>query len=103
MSDTRKIVEIQVDGTVVERTVEKGHPEYTESTNYTQEWLAEGTGKQERIRRTHLLADTDWTQNPDVPSDTKTKWQTYRQALRDLPTHKNWPFLEDADWPTKPS
>jgi len=27
---------------------------------------------------------------------------TYRQALRDLPTHENWPNLEDADWPTKP-
>ena len=27
----------------------------------------------------------------------------YRQALRDLPTHSNWPDLKDEDWPTKPS
>ena len=27
---------------------------------------------------------------------------TYRQALRDLPTHDNWPNLGDDDWPTKP-
>jgi hypothetical protein len=27
---------------------------------------------------------------------------TYRQALRDLPSHTNWPNLADADWPTKP-
>jgi len=27
---------------------------------------------------------------------------TYRTALRDLPTHSNWPHLEDDDWPTKP-
>tara|TARA_E500000331_G_scaffold327655_1_gene346798 strand:+ start:677 stop:988 length:312 start_codon:yes stop_codon:yes gene_type:complete len=103
MADTRKIISIELDGTVVEKTVEKGDPDYTESTTYTEEWLAEDTGKQQRIKRTHLLADTDWTQQPDVPSDTKTKWQAYRQALRDLPTHSNWPNLQDSDWPTKPS
>ena len=27
---------------------------------------------------------------------------TYRQALRDITTHENWPNLEDADWPTEP-
>ena len=27
---------------------------------------------------------------------------TYRQALRDLPSHSNWPNLETNDWPTKP-
>jgi len=27
----------------------------------------------------------------------------YRQALRDITSHANWPHLEDADWPTKPS
>ena len=31
------------------------------------------------------LASTDWTQLTDAPTD-KTKWATYRQALRDLPT-----------------
>ena len=31
------------------------------------------------------------------------EWQTYRQALRDLPAHKNWPNLEETDWPTRPS
>ena len=34
---------------------------------------------------------------------TLTEWQTYRQQLRDLPTHSNWPYLEPEDWPTKPS
>ena len=35
-------------------------------------------------------------------------WKTYRQALRDLPSHSNWPDLKspgpdidgDNDWPT---
>ena len=24
------------------------------------------------------IIETDWTQNPDVPDATKSKWQTYR-------------------------
>ena len=56
-----------------------------------------------RRMRNSYLASTDWTQQPDVPEETRTKWQSYRQALRDLPTHKNWPNLEQSDWPTKPS
>ncbi len=53
--------------------------------------------------RNDLLSQSDWTQQPDVPEETRTKWQSYRQALRDLPTHENWPNLEQSDWPTKPS
>ena len=38
-------------------------------------------------------------------------WKTYRQALRDITTHSNWPNLKspdpsgagDNDWPVKPS
>ena len=54
-----------------------------------------------RIARNEKLAETDWTAMSDVTMADNMK--TYRQALRDLPTHKNWPNLEDADWPTKPS
>ena len=53
-----------------------------------------------RSTRNSLLSDTDWTAMSDVTMADNMK--TYRQALRDLPTHKNWPNLEDADWPTKP-
>ena len=53
-----------------------------------------------RITRNSKLAETDWTAMSDVTMADNMK--TYRQALRDLPTHKNWPNLEDADWPTKP-
>jgi hypothetical protein len=27
---------------------------------------------------------------------------SYRQALRDITNHANWPNLNDEDWPTKP-
>ena len=58
-----------------------------------------------RATRNQLLASSDWTQMPDSPltDEAKTSWATYRTSLRTLPTHENWPSLEDADWPTKPS
>ena len=57
-----------------------------------------------RETRNELLAESDWTQFNDSPltDEAKTSWATYRTALRDLPTHENWPSLEDADWPTQP-
>tara|TARA_B100000131_G_scaffold106279_1_gene103119 strand:- start:63 stop:461 length:399 start_codon:yes stop_codon:yes gene_type:complete len=63
-----------------------------------------------REERDARLAETDWTQNPDVSNDVKTKWQTYRQALRDLPATAD-PKLNagyhldstSVNWPTKPS
>jgi hypothetical protein len=41
-----------------------------------------------RSMRTNRLKDSDWTQLLDSPlSDVdKVRWQTYRQALRDLPS-----------------
>jgi hypothetical protein len=53
-----------------------------------------------RRARENLLVETDWMANSDVTM--ADNWKTYRQALRDLPTHSNWPNLEDSDWPTKP-
>ena len=53
-----------------------------------------------REKRDDLLLETDWTQNPDVPDATKAKWQTYRQALRDIPSQSD-PY--NITWPTKPS
>ena len=58
------------------------------------------TAANHRSTRDSKLAETDWTAMSDVTMADNMK--TYRQALRDLPTHKNWPDLEDADWPTKP-
>ena len=55
--------------------------------------------------RNSLLKASDWTQLSDVSlSDDKiAEWKTYRQALRDLPTHAKWPNLESGDWPPLPS
>ena len=54
-----------------------------------------------RNKRNHLLADCDWTMISDAPVDA-TAWGTYRQALRDITGHANFPYLTEADWPVKP-
>jgi len=53
-----------------------------------------------RSTRDSKLAETDFYALSDVTMS--SDMTTYRQALRDLPDHSNWPNLEDADWPTKP-
>ncbi len=57
-----------------------------------------------RETRNELLAASDWTQFNDSPltDEAKTSWATYRTALRNLPTHENWPSLKDDDWPSAP-
>jgi len=53
-----------------------------------------------REKRNYKLLETDWMSGSDVTMT--DSWKTYRQSLRDLPTHSNWPSLENSDWPTKP-
>lgn len=54
-----------------------------------------------RMDRDNRLLECDWTQLPDSPVDSSV-WATYRQALRDITTHANFPNLEESDWPTQP-
>jgi hypothetical protein len=53
-----------------------------------------------RKKRDAKLAETDFYALSDVTMS--AEMTTYRQALRDITAHENWPNLEDADWPTKP-
>ena len=53
-----------------------------------------------RATRDSKLAETDFYALSDVTMS--AEMTTYRQALRDITAHSNWPNLEDADWPTKP-
>ena len=53
-----------------------------------------------RNQRNTKLAETDFYALSDVTMS--SEMQSYRQALRDLPTHSNWPNLSNSDWPTKP-
>lgn len=55
-----------------------------------------------RRQRNQLLADTDYTQLPDVPISTALRgaFATYRQALRDVPSQPSFPA--SVTWPTRP-
>jgi hypothetical protein len=46
------------------------------------------------------LAETDFYALSDVTMS--AAMTTYRQALRDITSHANWPHLSDSDWTTKP-
>ncbi|CCH49639.1 tail fiber assembly protein [Pseudodesulfovibrio piezophilus] len=55
-----------------------------------------------RKKRDRLLAQSDWTQLVDSCLDTEAMvlWQSYRQALRDIPQQEGFPsFIE---WPEQP-
>jgi hypothetical protein len=66
--------------------------EITQRTNQTSDF--------NRNVRDRLIGETDWWASSDL---TMTSAQTaYRQALRDITSHANWPHLDEADWPTKP-
>ena len=57
-----------------------------------------------RTKRDGLLAETDWVvimhteKGTNIPAD----MEIYRQALRDITSHANFPHLDEADWPVKP-
>ena len=53
-----------------------------------------------RTKRDGLLAGTDWHGMSDVTMS--SDMTTYRQALRDITTHSDFPNLSDDDWPTAP-
>ena len=54
-----------------------------------------------RAERNSLLFETDFWALSDRTMSSEQR--NYRQALRDIPTHANWPNLADSDWPNKPS
>jgi predicted lipoprotein with Yx(FWY)xxD motif len=79
------------DGNVVTKT--------DQENDYTANKIAEAA-KSVRSKRDSLLTETDWMALTDVTMS--AEMAAYRQALRDITTHANFPNLEDADWPTKP-
>jgi hypothetical protein len=53
-----------------------------------------------RLRRDQLLFSSDWTQLSDSPVDSSS-WAVYRQALRDIPSQKGFPWT--ITWPIEPA
>ena len=75
------------------------HTKSEQETAY-QARLDADTAASHRATRDAKLAETDFYALSDVTMS--SEMQSYRQALRDITTHENWPNLEDSDWPTKP-
>lgn len=85
--DERQIV---VDGSIVDKEV----PDTTRQHKELEQLM--------RHARNKALKNTDYTMISDVPSTPaqKREMKTYRQQLRDLTDHPNWPDLQPEDWPT---
>ena len=58
-----------------------------------------------RVQRDDLLAKSDWTDTSSAPDRlgqaVYQEWQTYRQALRDIPKQTGFPF--NVVWPIAPN
>jgi hypothetical protein len=62
--------------------------------------LDDRVAQENRMKRDELLNATDYFALTDVTMD--AAMTTYRQALRDITSHSNWPNLDEGDFPTKP-
>ena len=60
----------------------------------------EAKAKEVRAKRNELLSATDYLALTDNTLSDTTK--AYRQALRDITSHVNFPHLSEEDWPVKP-
>jgi hypothetical protein len=54
-----------------------------------------------RIKRALLIAESDWTQGKDIPSEVSEPWAVYRQQLRDITEQENFPW--EVIWPEPPA
>jgi hypothetical protein len=93
------------------KNVNEGTPVFVDGT-WTQVWEVtdataedvveriEQQGTSIRSQRDALLSETDWMALSD--NTLSAEWATYRQALRDITSHANFPYLNETDWPVKP-
>ena len=92
---------VMSDGSIVWHVVVGTKPTDEEIQTEVDRLIADLPWEELRNNRSRLLAETDWTQGADVPLGIKTTYQSYRQALRDLPANTSDPA--NPVWPTKPS
>ena len=71
------------------------------------QWVADNEGAEFEVRmnRQILLSKSDWTDTASAPARLGQalyeQWQTYRQALRDIPSQRGFPT--DINWPQPPA
>jgi hypothetical protein len=96
-----------IDGKIVALTPQ----EITDRQNAEAAWLAsqpsplEVAMKELRAKRNKALADSDWTQLPDVGFNAaeRNAWMIYRQALRDITNNiETTEQAKSISFPVKP-
>tara|TARA_B110000503_G_C7051337_1_gene372460 strand:- start:42 stop:374 length:333 start_codon:yes stop_codon:yes gene_type:complete len=80
--------------------LENNWNDYAPSIASVKNKIAEYKVNELRDVRNVLLLETDWVSGTDVTESLKTKWNPYRQDLRDITN--TYTSLEDVVWPTKP-
>ena len=60
--------------------------------------------KSVRDQRDRPVAECDWIviMHTERGTNMPAEWELYRQALRDITLHVNFPHLAEDDWPAKP-
>ena len=76
----------------------------TDQENDHQAMLIAQAAQSVRTQRDAKLAESDWMviRSAETGIALTTEWATYRQALRDITSHANFPNLQDSDWPETP-
>lgn len=71
--------------------------------NFDEAAATEAKAIEVRTKRDTLLRASDWSQLADSPLDSTAMilWQSYRQALRDVPQQPGFPA--DLEWPQQPT
>ena len=93
-----------IDGYVQDKQTKKVNLETLELVDVVTTFTQTDLDHYIRLHRDKNLTMSDWTQGADSPlSDSKkAEWQTYRQALRDLPSTNTATQIDDIVWPSKP-
>jgi hypothetical protein len=112
-TSVRDGVEQDANGNWVERYVARDmFSDYTDEDGVThtkaeqeaayQAGLDAKVAEANRKKRDELLAATDWVviMHTEKGTNIPAEMEIYRQALRDITSHANWPNLDEADWPT---
>jgi hypothetical protein len=108
-SSGRYVGYVDTPDNVVEMYLEDGYFKASVPPNNEYVWVGEEwvhSPNMEKLRqeiiskRNRLLTNSDWTQLPDVPIETREVWVEYRQKLRDITDQSDFP--ESVEWPQSP-
>jgi len=89
---------------VLTQSISEANPAMVDG-KWTQQWTISDRSEDQaatnvRAHRASLLSDTDYLALSD--NTLSAEMAAYRQALRDITAHENFPYLEESDWPVKP-